>query len=92
MAFLAFLPSPMGQAQNDAALLAPSRHVVITTTKFGEFLPNSFGGDCETDRKTDSRLQYPHRSFQKSVRIKIWMQFSYAVGLTGCPGCTQIQL
>ena len=42
------------QRLNDAAF-ASSCHVVIITTKFGEFLPNRLGGDSVTDEQRDGR-------------------------------------
>ena len=56
--------APGGRDKNDTALEL-SCHVVIITTKFGEFLPNRLGGDSMTDGQTDrqadrqSQLQYP---------------------------------
>ena len=38
-------------------LFAFSCHVVIITTKFGEFMPNSFGGDSVTDGEMDGRTE-----------------------------------
>jgi len=37
-----------GSAKNETAL-APSCHVVVLTTKFGEFLHNCLGGDSMMD-------------------------------------------
>ena len=47
------LTPPIGGSAKNPIALEPSCHVVIITSKFGEFLPNSFGGDSVTDRETD---------------------------------------
>ena len=50
-------PTKSGGGAKNETPLAPSCHVLIIATKFGEFLSNRFRGDSLLERQTDRQTE-----------------------------------